>query len=49
MDIFPPVKQRLALLAFAQAADTRPSCLRRDENGDWAIFGANGHIYAFSS
>jgi len=46
MDIFPPVKQRLALLAFAQAADTRPSCLRRDENGDWAIFGANGHIYA---
>jgi hypothetical protein len=46
MDIFPPAKQRPALLAFAETADTRPNCLRRDECGDWAIWGRDGHIYA---
>jgi hypothetical protein len=46
MDIFPPVKQRLALLAFAEATDSRPSCLRRDECSDWRINGKRGHIYA---
>jgi hypothetical protein len=46
MDTFPPIKQRPALLTFAEIADTRASCLRRDECGDWAIFGKYGHIYA---
>jgi hypothetical protein len=45
-DKFPPTKQRPALLAFAEALDSRASALRRDECGDWAIFGRNGHIYA---
>jgi hypothetical protein len=45
-DIFPPTKQRPALLAFSKACGTRPSALRRDECNDWAIFGSNGHIYA---
>jgi hypothetical protein len=45
-DIFPPTKQRPALLAFAEACDSRAPALRRDECGDWAIWGANGHIYA---
>jgi hypothetical protein len=46
MDIFPPSKQRPALPAVAEAAGTRANCLRRDECGDWAIWGNNGHIYA---
>jgi hypothetical protein len=45
-DIFSPLKQRPRLLAFAEAVDSRASCLRRDECGDWAIFGNNGHVYA---
>jgi hypothetical protein len=45
-DIFPATKQRPALLAFAEACGTRPNTLRRDECGDWAIWGSNGHIYA---
>jgi hypothetical protein len=45
-DRFLPSKQRPALLAFAEACDTRPNALRRDDCGDWAIFGNNGHIYA---
>jgi hypothetical protein len=45
-DKFPPTKQRPALLAFAEACGTRASALRRDECGDWAIFGTRGHIYA---
>jgi hypothetical protein len=31
---------------FAAALDSRASALRRDECGDWAIRGTNGHIYA---
>jgi hypothetical protein len=45
-DIFPPAKQRPALLAFAEACCTRPDKLRRDECGDWTIWGNNGHVYA---
>jgi hypothetical protein len=45
-DIFPPSRQRPALLALAGACDTRASALRRDECGDWAIWGNNGHVYA---
>jgi hypothetical protein len=45
-DKYPPTKQRPALLAFAEACGTRASALRRDECGDWAIWGSNGHVYA---
>jgi hypothetical protein len=45
-DIFPPSKQRPALVILAERLDSRTSCLRRDECGDWAIFGSAGHIYA---
>ena len=46
MDIFPPAKQRPALLALRDALGCRDNALRRDECGDWAIFGKRGHIYA---
>jgi hypothetical protein len=46
-DKCPPTKQLPALLAFAEACGTRASALRRDECGDWAIWGSNGHVYAF--
>jgi hypothetical protein len=46
MDIYPPSVQRPALLELAEALDSRAAQLRRDECGDWAIFGKNGHIYA---
>jgi hypothetical protein len=45
-DRFLPVRQRPALLAFADALDSRASATRRDECGDWAIWGSNGHVYA---
>jgi hypothetical protein len=45
-DLFPPVAQRPRLLAFAEACCTRADKLRRDECGDWAIFGKHGHVYA---
>jgi hypothetical protein len=45
-DIFPPSVQRPRLLELLKALDARASCLRRDECGDWAIFGRLGHIYA---
>jgi Putative ParB-like nuclease len=38
-DLFPPATQRPKLLAFAEACCTRADKLRRDECGDWAIFG----------
>jgi hypothetical protein len=44
--IFPPSKQRPALLEFMAALGARKSSLRRDECGDWAIFGNRGHICA---
>jgi hypothetical protein len=37
---------RRALLAFGESIDSRASALRRDDCGDWAIWGTNGHIYA---
>jgi hypothetical protein len=46
MDKFPPSLQRPALLEFAQALNSRPSALRRDECGDWRINGRFGHVYA---
>jgi hypothetical protein len=45
-DIYPPAKQRPALLALREALGAREGALRRDECGDWAIFGRFGHIYA---
>jgi hypothetical protein len=45
-DTYPPSKQRPALLAFAAACGTRADKLRRDDCGDWAIWGRNGHIHA---
>jgi hypothetical protein len=45
-DVFPPARQREALLALREALGARDNSLRRDECGDWAIFGKNGHIYA---
>jgi hypothetical protein len=45
-DIYPPSKQRLALLALAAALNSSVACLRRDECGDWRIEGRSGHVYA---
>jgi hypothetical protein len=45
-DIFPPAKQRPALLGLVKALGCRDNALKRDECGDWAIFGKRGHIYA---
>jgi len=42
----PPAGSRPRLLEFRQAIDAREACLRRDECGDWSIFGRLGHIYA---
>jgi hypothetical protein len=46
MDIFPPAKQRHALLALREALGCRDNALRRDECGDWRINGRQGHVYA---
>jgi hypothetical protein len=46
MDTYPPMVQRSALLELGKALMSRDSALRRDECGDWAIFGKYGHIYA---
>jgi hypothetical protein len=43
---FPPAVQREQLLRFAEAIDCRARALARDECGDWAIQGKQGHIYA---
>lgn len=45
-DIYPPTKQREALLHFRLALNCRDNALRRDECGDWRINGRQGHIYA---
>jgi hypothetical protein len=45
-DIYPPAKQRPALLALREALRTRETALRHDECGDWRIEGRFGHIYA---
>jgi len=46
VDIYPPTRQREALLAFRDALGCRDNALRRDECGDWCIEGRFGHIYA---
>jgi hypothetical protein len=46
VDIYPPPKQREALLRLVEALGCRDACLRRDECDDWAVFGRLGHIYA---
>jgi hypothetical protein len=45
-DIFPPVKQRPALLEMIRALGCRDNALRRDECGDWSIIGRKGSVYA---
>ena len=45
-DTFPPTAQRPKLLELAEALDSRSDALRRDEFGDWRIFGKFGHVYA---
>jgi hypothetical protein len=45
-DFFPPAKQRERLQQFVDALDCRAKALIRDECGDWAIQGKQGHIYA---
>lgn len=45
-DIFPPAKQRPALLALRETLGSRENALRRDECGDWRISGQHGWIYA---
>ncbi len=45
-DSYPPAKQRPALLELVKALGCRDNALRRDECGDWAVFGKHGHIYA---
>jgi hypothetical protein len=44
-DIYPPVRQRPALLAFAEALSSASTALWRDDNGDWRIKGKLGFIY----
>jgi hypothetical protein len=45
-DIYPPTRQREALLKLVEALGCRDVALRRDECGDWRIKGRFGHIYA---
>jgi hypothetical protein len=45
-DIYPPPKQREALLQLVAALGCRDACLRKDECGDPRIVGKLGHIYA---
>ena len=45
-DIYPPVRQREALLKLVKALGTRDSALRRDECSDWRLEGKKGHVYA---
>jgi hypothetical protein len=45
-DIYPPARQREALLKLVEALGCRDKALRRDECSDWRINGRWGHIYA---
>lgn len=45
-DIYPPARQLGPLADLLDALDGRRNSLRRDDCGDWAIFGKFGHIYA---
>ena len=39
-------KDRPAMLTLVDTLATRPQLLRRDECGDWNLFGKAGHVYA---
>ena len=41
-DFYPAAVQRPALLELVKALGCRDAALRRDECGDWAIFGKHG-------
>ena len=45
-DLYPPTRQRPALLDLTKALGCRDNSLRRDECGDWRVEGRNGHVYA---
>jgi hypothetical protein len=45
-DIYPPARQRAALLKLVETLGCRDACLRRDECGDWRVNGKFGHIFA---
>jgi hypothetical protein len=44
-DIYPPTKQREALLSLRGALGCRDNALRRDECSDWRISGKQGWVY----
>ena len=39
-EVYPPVQQHPALLAFAEALGNTSTALRSDDNGDWRIKGS---------
>src|ERR1700691_5245028 len=45
-DLYQSVRQRPALMAFAEALGSASTTLRRDDSGDWRIKGRLGFIYA---
>jgi hypothetical protein len=45
-DIYPPTRQREALLRLIEALGCWDRALRRDECSDWMLKGKYGHIYA---
>jgi hypothetical protein len=45
-DLYPPARQREALLRLVEALWCREAVLRRDECGDWRVNGKLGSIYA---
>lgn len=45
-DNYPPTCQRPKLKELLSNLEARRNALRRDDCGDWAIFGKFGHIYA---
>jgi hypothetical protein len=46
VDIYPPPRQREALLKLIEALGCWDRALKRDECGDWRVVGKLGHIYA---
>jgi hypothetical protein len=45
-DLYPPTRQRPALLKLVEALGCRDNALRRDECSDWRISGKQGWIYS---
>ncbi len=45
-DVYPPQRQREALLRLVEALGCRDAALRRDEASDWRVSGKHGWIYA---